>query len=181
MRSLTVEDVHGIGAETRKALAAMGITSVEGLQEADRQRLVREFGETRGVDLWERAHGEDDTPVEESAPKQLSRLTTLDHDTRDTAIITQEFPGLVDAVMEELEERDMTFQRVAVLVVDADVQMHSRSRTLETPVQDREILQETAEVLLGEWLDAEDGAIRRVGVRAAKLDDRGGQRSLDAF
>lgn len=181
MRSLTIEDIHGIGEETRKTLNAMGITSVDELQEADRQRLVREFGENRGVDIWERAHGEDDTPVEESEPRQLSRLTTLDHDTRELAEVVQELPGLVDAVMAELEDRDMTFQRVAVLVVDEDVQMHSRSTTLETPVQDRGILRETARELLEEWLEDEDASIRRVGVRAAKLEDRAGQRSLDAF
>lgn len=181
MRSLTIEDIHGIGEETRKTLNAMGIASVEELQEADRQRLMREFGENRGIDIWERAHGEDDTPVEESEPEQVSRLTTLGHDSRELAEVAEELPGLVDAVMAELEGRDMTFQRVAILVVDEDVQMHSRSTTLETPVRDREILRETARELLEAWLEEEDAAVRRVGVRAAKLEDRGGQRSLDAF
>jgi len=143
--------------------------------------LVREFGEKQGVWLQEAAHGRDESAVEESRSKQLSRLTTLQANSRDQDYLESYLEELVLELMERVEDEGARFRTVTLLVVDADIQMHSRSTSLKAAVQDESIVLEKGEKLLEEFLDGFDGEIRRIGIRVANLSFDSDQTSLDAF
>lgn len=181
MRSLDLEEVHGIGPETDERLRELGIESVEELAEADRQRLAEVFGETRGPKLVRMAQGRDEDPVEEREQKQLSRLTTLETDTDIQDFIVGAMEPLADEVMDELDERGLWFRTVVLLAIDTDIEMHTRSETFETPVKDRDLLMDAAEELLAGFLDEGDVEIRRIGLRVKNLERDAGQRSLTEF
>jgi len=178
---LALSDIHGIGEKTIEQLEEVGITSVEQLADADPARLVDRFGETRGIDLRDRARGRDEEPVEENEPKQLSRLTTLGRNSSDPEYIASYLDELADQVHERLSDHDAMFGRVTLLVIDTDLDMHSRSVSLATHVDDREVIREKGEELLEAFLAGFDDRVRRVGLRVADLEVGTGQTSLDAF
>ncbi|MDY6770447.1 MAG: DNA polymerase IV [Candidatus Nanohaloarchaea archaeon] len=181
MRSLELDDLHGVGEKSVERLEELGITSVEELADADRQRMVREFGEQRGLELIATARGADDAPVEERERQQLSCLTTLREDTRSRERLATELDGLADDLLAKVAEHEVVFGRVVLLAIDTGMQMHTRSTSLTTAVQDGEILLSEARDLLDRLLDETDAAFRRLGLRVAGLEDAAGQRDLTEF
>ena len=181
MRGLEMDDIHGIGGKTVEKLNDLGITSVEELAEADPAMLVREFGEKQGLKLREKAGGEDDSEVKETLQKQVTRITTLDENSRDMNYIKKVFPELASDIIERLDEKDMDFGSVSLIVIDTEIEMSTRTNTLKSRVRDEEVLIEEGEKLLEEFLNNSDAVIRRIGLRASDLKKRRGQKSMQAF
>lgn len=179
--NIELADIHGIGQKTIEHLDGLGISSIKELQQADRSVLVDEFGETKGVSLWRKAHGRDDESVEEQDQKQISRLTTLEANTNNKAVIEQYIESVLGRVADTVAERDVMFKRVVLLIVDEDNEMHTRSKTLPSPVQDHEQIEKTVMSLLEGFLSDTEVSVRRVGVRVADLSDASGQERLTGF
>jgi DNA polymerase IV (DinB-like DNA polymerase) len=181
MSSLDIGEIHGIGDKTVEKLNELGITSVKELAEAEPALLVREFGQNLGMKLREKARGEDDSEVEESMQKQVTRITTLDENSRDPSFVTEVFPELASDIVERLEEKNLDFGSVTLIAIDTEIEMHTRSTSLKARVRDEEVLVEKGEKLLEKFLENFDGRIRRVGLRASDLKKRKGQKSMSDF
>lgn len=181
MRGLELDEIHGIGGKTVEKLNELGINTVKNLAGADPALLVREFGEKQGLKLREKARGEDDSEVEETLQKQVTRITTLEENSRDFNQIKKVFPELTSDIIERLEEKDMDFGSVSLIIIDTEIEMSTRANTLKSHVRDKETLLEEGEQLLEEFLDNSDAVIRRIGLRASDLKKRRGQKSMDAF
>lgn len=179
--SLDLEDIHGIGPKTVEKLESIGIRSVKDLKSADRRHLMVNFGEKKGKKLKEKAHGRDDSEVEESKPKQLSRLTTLKSNSDRAEDLKPYLEELADDLYQRIEKEGASFGSVAVLAIDTEMKMHTRSESIGAPVQRKEIIFDRAEKLMNEFLQDFDGEVRRVGVRVKDLEFESGQKSLDAF
>ncbi|MFB6192645.1 MAG: DNA polymerase IV, partial [Candidatus Nanohaloarchaea archaeon] len=180
MRSLELEEIHGIGEKTVEKLEGLGITSVGELAEADTRKLVREFGENLGVKIQRKARGEDEEAVEEKMQKQFTRITTLDQNSRSFNHVRSYFPDLTDELVEQLEENDLRFGRVTLVVIDSSIEMHTRSQTLKSRVSDRETIIDEGENLLQDFLNNFEGEVRRVGLRVSDLSEFS-NRSLESF
>lgn len=181
MNGLDITDIHGIGAKTCENLENLGIETVEELADAEPSLLVREFGENQGVDLRKKAKGEDDSSVEESMQKQITRITTLDQNSRSFNHVRKAFPKLASDIIDKLENMDVDFGSVVLIAIDTDLEMYTRSKSLKTRVRDRKRVIENGESLLEEFLDEFDGRIRRVGLRVSDLKERKGQKSFTEF
>jgi len=181
MKDLDIGDIHGIGDKTVEKLNDLGISSVEELAEADPSLLVREFGEKQGLGLRKKARGEDDSEVEESIQKQITRITTLDQNSSSYNHIRKIFPQLASDLVEKTEELNVNFQSVVIIAIDTDLQMHTRATSMKTPVNDKDIILEKGEELLHEFLEENDLIIRRVGLRVKNLKQRKGQKSFTDF
>ncbi|QKQ98132.1 DNA polymerase IV [Candidatus Nanohaloarchaea archaeon] len=181
MRSLDLEDIHGIGDKTVEKLEALGITSVEELAKADTRQLIEEFGQNLGVKIQEKARGVDDESVEERGQKQITRITTLDQNSRSVNHIKTYFPDLADEIFEQLDDKGLYFGKVVLVVIDSDIQMHTRSKTLKARIQDKEKFIEVEEALLEDFMDGFDGEVRRIGLRVSDLEEGSGQRRLGSF
>src|SRR5262245_65047117 len=59
-RSLAARKVNGIGPKAAARLAVLGIGTIGELARADRELLLREFGESYGAWMHEAAHGRED-------------------------------------------------------------------------------------------------------------------------
>lgn len=178
---LELDEIHGIGGKTVEKLEELGIRTVKELSEAEPSLLVREFGENQGLKLLEKARGEDDSEVSEDQQKQVTRITTLDQNTENFESIKSVFPELADEILQVLEEENMDFGSVALIVIDSDIQMHTRSTSLKTRVRDAEQILGKGEELLEEFLDQENLLVRRIGLRVSDLKKRKGQKSMQAF
>ncbi|MDY6761830.1 MAG: DNA polymerase IV [Candidatus Nanohaloarchaea archaeon] len=177
---LPVDELHGVGPKTAETLAEMEVSTVAELREVARPRLVEAFGNKKGVSLYRKARGQGATELEEQEPEQLSRLTTLQEDTRDLDVIDPVLQELATAVMERVEERGWRYSTVSALVVTAELDMRTRSTSFKTSQDSAETLYETARELLQDFLgEHPDTAVRRVGVRASGFE-KGGQETLDS-
>jgi DNA polymerase IV (DinB-like DNA polymerase) len=181
MTSLELKDIHGIGQNTIDDLEDMGITTVDELRNAEPAALVEHFGEVFGLKLIEKANGEDDSAVEEQMQKQITRIVTLKQDSRSPKIIAERFDEITDDIMERVEKHDVRFGQVALIVVDTDIQMHTRSTSLKSRVDSREIVLEKGRELLESFIEDFDGEVRRVGLRVGDLEKNKGQTSFTDF
>ncbi|MFB6077173.1 MAG: DNA polymerase IV, partial [Candidatus Nanohaloarchaea archaeon] len=177
---LPVEDLHGVGPKTAGELAAMDVETVADLRDVPAQRLVREFGEARGMALYTTARGEGSTDLAESEQKQLSRITTLAADTDRMGDLRPVIRDLAGDVMDRVTARNWMYSTVTAICITSDRDTRTRSRSFKTASGDRERFFRTAEDLVATFLDEEDAALRRVGVRAAGFDT-GGQQTLGDF
>ena len=181
MQGLELEDIHGIGGKTVEKLEDLGINSVEELAKANRRKLIEEFGGNLGVKLQEKALGQDDEEVSEKMQKQITRITTLDQNSRSANHIKTYFPDLADQILEQLEDKGLSFGQVVLVVIDSGIEMHTRSKKLKARIKDEEKLIEEEEALLEDFLEEFDGEVRRVGLRVSDLEEDKGQKKLESF
>ncbi len=181
METLEIGDIHGIGDKTVQKLGEMGIDSVKELADSEASALVREFGEKQGLDLQKKAKGIDESEVEDSMQKQVTRITTLDQNSRSFNHIRKVFTELATDLEQKTEDLDVDFQSVVLIAIDTDMQMHTRANSLKTPVRDQQIIIDEGEQLLEDFLEEFDGMIRRVGLRVKNLKERKGQKSFTDF
>jgi DNA polymerase IV (DinB-like DNA polymerase) len=181
MYSLELEEIHGIGDRTVQKLEEIGIGTVKQLADADPLLLIEEFGGNLGPKLKRKAQGKDDSKVKEEMKEQLAKIVTLEQNSRSFNHIKGHFPEIMDKLVERLEKRNVSFGRVALIIVDSELERYSRSKTLKSHVYDRQKIREVGKGLLEEFLENFDGEIRRVGLRVGNLKESKGQKALVDF
>jgi DNA polymerase IV (DinB-like DNA polymerase) len=179
LASLPVEAVHGVGPVTASALAEMGIETAGDVAEADPAALRDRFGE-RGRDLYDRARGVDDREVTpRGRPKSLSRESAFAAATDDHEQVRERARGLAADVAERARSKGALYRTIGVKIVEPPFEISTRVRSLPGPVDDPDLVCETALNLLAEF---EDANVRKVGVRLSKLSFAAGeQASLDGW
>ena len=181
MNNLEMDEIHGIGSKTAEKLENLGINSVKELSETEPALLIREFGEKQGLKLLKKSKGEDNSEVSESMQKQITRITTLEQNTRGFKNISSVFEELSEDIIHVLNEKDMDFGSVKLIVIDTDIEMHTRSTSLKAHVRSQEKILEGGKTLLKDFLEEESVVVRRVGLRVSDLKKRGGQKSMQDF
>ena len=167
---------------TEERLQKTGIETIEQLAVHDAVDLITVFGKSKGTWLKKAANGIDDSPVKErGGSDQIGRMTTLSQNTRDTDLIFPELDKLVDDVMGKLNTRKVSYRSVTVTAITPDFKTRTKSRTLNHPATDSNILRETAREMFTAFLNEDSGKLRRIGVRVANLRKSEGQTSLLEF
>jgi DNA polymerase-4 len=169
--------IPGVGPRTSERLANMGIRTVAELASAPDGALEQAFGPRMGSELRGRAHGHDDRPVEtEREQKSESRETTFPQDVSDQAVLESTLDELAGSVARGLAEGGHAGRTVTLKIRLRPFRTYTRSRTLEGPTRDVEVVGPVARELLGRVeLDA---PVRLLGVglsgleRAAADDER---------
>jgi DNA polymerase IV (archaeal DinB-like DNA polymerase) len=176
---LKVSKLWGIGDVTAGKLQEMGIISIKDLAEHDVGDLVSTFGKTRGIWLKQAAAGIDDSPLKErEGSEQIGRIATLPEDTLDIQLISPLVDRLTNDVISKLDSRELSFRTVTVTVINSNFRIHTKSRTLNHPVNSKEILLETVREIMNEFLSESQVEFRRIGVRVGDLQKSKGQKSL---
>ena len=108
--------IWGIGTKTVAKLAALGITTVRQLADADPQRLAKEFGPTTGPWLVLLGNGRGETEVDSTpyVPRSHGREVTFQRNLTDWTEITVEVARLARQVAAEVTDRPVA--RVVVKV-----------------------------------------------------------------
>ncbi len=129
----------------------------------------------RGVDLYEKIRGRDDSPVEEySEPQSIGEQETFESDTLDSQRLFTLLDALVHGVIERLHhEGFQSFRTVVLTVRFADFKTTSRAHTLAAPTGNAAMLQREGLKLLLPFLDRRENPhrklIRLLGLRVEKL------------
>jgi DNA polymerase IV (DinB-like DNA polymerase) len=173
----------GVGKKTEQKMHELGIGTIGELAEYDTQNIISAFGKTLGIYFHNAAHGMDDEPVQERGEAEsVSRITTLKEDTRDPTKIIPRMNQLIDEIHADVLKRNVEFRQIGIVVILADLSIHSRSRTLENPTQDSQLLRETVKELLERFIMESMLEARRVGVKVSgftKSEDK--QKPLTSF
>jgi DNA polymerase IV (DinB-like DNA polymerase) len=183
---LPVRAIPGIGPKTEEWLAKRGIRLVKDLKRYPPEDLRALLGK-RGIDLYEKARGLDESPIEEfSEPKSIGEQETFDRDTLDPTVLGDRLKAMCQDVAARLaEEGAVRFRTVVLTVRFADFETVSRSHTLQEPTDSAKVLELEALKLLLPFLDARANPkgklIRLLGVRVEKLDRSSGGESVGAL
>ncbi|MFD1567110.1 DNA polymerase IV [Halolamina litorea] len=176
---LPVEEIHGVGPVRAGQLREMGIETADDLADADPGVLQDRFGD-RGVELHDRAGGVDNREVTPTGlPKSLSRESSFSEATTDAGAMREKVRALAAAVAERARSKDALYRTIGIKAVTTPYDVNTRAESLSGPVDDPELVEETALSLLSEF---EDEPVRKLGVRVSKLSFAAGeQASLDGF
>jgi len=176
---LPVERLHGVGPVTARELAGLGVSTVGDLAAADREVLVRRFGE-RGREIHDRASGRDDRSVEPVGdPKSLNRESAFAEPTDDPGRVRARVSDLAADVAARADERGALYKTIGLKVVTPPFEVNTRARSLSGPVHDPDLVEDVALDLLGEF---EGREVRKLGVRVANLSlSEGDQARLDGW
>jgi DNA polymerase-4 len=168
---LPVRRINGIGPKAAAKLEAMGLGTIGELAQADRARLVLQFGQHYGAWLLDAANGRDERPVEtESEPKSMSRETTFErdlHPRRDRDELSSIFTALCEEVSDDLRRKGYAGRTIGIKLRFDDFRTVTRDHTLERPTQDPHTIRHAA----GQCLKrvSLEKRIRLLGVRVGSL------------
>jgi len=167
---LPVQVIPGIGRETLKRLAAIHVSTVRHLREANNRDLEPVFGRftqrTR-----ERASGIDSRPVLPSREeKSISAEETYDQDLSRPKDMDRELLRLTERTAARLRKASLGAGTVNVKIRRADFSTYTRQRSIHPPANGTDQIYAIARELLHAWLSDNPGArIRLLGVGGSKL------------
>ena len=179
---LPVTKLYGVGPKTASILGEMNVRTIGELSQAGPADLERRFGKKFGIYLLAAATGTDDDPVlARVQPTQYSRIITLKHDTRDPQEAFSQLAGGFDYIHDKLAKTNKSFRTITAIGILTDITTHTKSKTLETPVNDAATIRDSALVLFRELSGSVQKDFRRVGLRVSGLVDDEDQKSLSEF
>jgi nucleotidyltransferase/DNA polymerase involved in DNA repair len=148
----------------------MGINTIGELAKFDTQKLIAVFGRTLGIYFHNAALGVDDEPVQEKGePESISRMSTLKQDNRDLGLILEKTDQLCNEIHKTVVEEGLAFKTVGITVIVTDMNIHTRSKTLENPTNNVEVMKKAVRELLDKFLGESELEARRVGVKISNL------------
>ncbi len=162
--------IPGIGPKTAARLDRLGIQTLADLRARDETDLAAAFGERTGPWLARRARFEDSSPVTEvRETKSQSAETTFDTDISDAAAMENAIADLAVELCRRLKKRGLAGRNVAIKVRLDDWTTATRSRMLDGPSNEVEVVGPLARELLREY--APPRPVRLLGVRVAAFED----------
>jgi len=108
----------------------------------------------------------------------------LKENTRELSIILPELKRLAHEVSNRAADQGLDFTSVSVIAIMENMSVHSRSKSLEAPIQEEEVIYTMVGKLFQTLLKARalsNMDIRRIGVRIAGLSRRKSQKPLRDF
>lgn len=158
-----VEAVPGIGPKTVELLHQVGIRTVRELWTVDRDLLQQSFG-ARGLEIWARCRGLDETPVVATPTlRSISRETSFEPraetESQQRPFLRAMLAYLLDRAASELRRQQLQARTVQVRLCHVDGGREERSRSLPQATERTDLLMGVVGELLDELL------VRRVLVR----------------
>jgi len=164
---LSIRKLPSIGKKTYRKLSLMGVRTVRTLAQIPPHLLQREFGK-HGLEMWRRANGIDDRPVEPyQEQKSISFEHTFAEDTIDMTRLRNKLTEMVIALAFELRQKERLTACVTVKIRYTDFNTYTRQRRIPYTAMDNQLLQHTMELF--EQLFTRRQLIRLVGVRFSSL------------
>lgn len=163
---LPIEDLHGVGPKSASTFHDLGIDTIGDLAEADLETILEHFG-NRGRELHLRARGIDRRPVESRGrPKSLSRESSFGDPIEEVETARDRLDELADAVAARAREKGALYRTIGIKVIEPPYELNTRERSLSGPVEDPELIRETAFDLFEEFAGRR---VRKLGVRVSNL------------
>lgn len=166
---LPIQELWGVGPKTAQQLDRLGLRTIGDLAKWSEHDLVRRFGKNGG-DLWQRAQGIDNRPVEtEHETKSISKETTYAHDVRDGEALLRTLRQLSEGVGRRLRQSELVGTTIKIKLRWSDFTTVSRQLTLHQAVdQDGEIYDAAVRLFHETWMKGKP--VRLIGVAVTGLE-----------
>ncbi|MDR2039613.1 MAG: DNA polymerase IV [Bacteroidales bacterium] len=178
LKALDVGKLYGIGEVTAEKLRKMGIHTGGDLQALTLDAMIKIFGK-KGLFFYDIVRGTDRREVEpERIRKSLSVENTFETDLTSRFSVITELYHLEKRLFEQMQRLQQTARTVTLKVRFNDFQTITRSRTLNTLIDNYPLLQQTSRSLLNE-VSLEGKGIRLLGIGLSNLHDPNESRQLE--
>lgn len=168
---LPVRKINGIGPKANQKLAALGITTIAELAQAELDLLQTHFGRSYAIWLHDAAHGIDQRPVVTDAePKSISRETTFErdlHPRQDRSALSEAFAALCAQVAGDLTRKGYVGRTVSIKLRFEDFHTVTRDFTLSAHTDDPALIHRAARECLRRVLL--NKKLRLLGVKISTL------------
>ncbi len=171
---LAVRRFHGVGPRTGEKMAALGIATGADIRAQSLDFLQEHFGKFAGY-LYHAARGIDNRPVKPHRQrKSVGGERTYNEDIHQAEALHTALDEIVRIVWERIERNEAQGRTVTLKAKYSDFQQVTRSRSLETLVQDRAEFAAIGHDLLDQLIPVRAG-VRLLGLTLASLvgDDDG--------
>lgn len=160
----------GVGKQTSKRLAGLGIHTVRELAESDARILAAEIGPTMGPWFHRLGRGEDTSPVdpEPYVPRAHGREETFQTDLEDWDEVRRAVRAIAVRAVADIDAEGRPAARVGLKLRYRHFTTLTRSLTLPEPTNDPATLADAAESLLDRI--EEHAPVRLLGVRLEMVD-----------
>ncbi len=167
---LPISKLWGAGKKTVEHLHSLGFRIAGDIAALPGGVLEKKLGKW-GLHLWYLANGVDDRPVSgEWTPKSVSEEHTYENDEHDVTVIEDSIMSLSDQVARRTRQSGLRGRTVTVKIRLTGFETFTRSRTLDTAVNDMVSLRDTALVLFREF-DRKGKRVRLIGVKLSNLEE----------
>lgn len=166
---LTIDRIYGIGKKSVQKLNAMGVYTIEDLSKWPIDFLKNFFGK-QGEEIYNLIRGIDLREVEtEREAKSFGRETTLDNDTDDIEELLSYLKGFSVHVSYALRVRSLYAKTITVKIKTSRFATHTKSKTIDSPIDKSKDIYKEAEKLLREINLNEK--IRLIGLSVSNITD----------
>ncbi len=160
--------IPGVGPKTEERLERAGIRTVAELAAAAPELLEATLGPSHGAGLRRRAHGDGSAEIAlERTRKSESRERTFSIDETDQEVMLESVERMARSVAEHLAEQGIAGRTVTLKIRLTPFRTFTRSRTLEEPTSDADLVSCTARELFEDF--ERDSAVRLLGVGVSNL------------
>jgi len=167
---LPVDRLIGVGTKTVEKMRSLGVSRIDDLARYDVQKLIDVLGRTSGTYFHNAALGIDNEPVREKGEAEsISRIATLKQDTTDLTTIIEKADQLCNEIHGRISDEKLTFKTVGIIAITTDMNLHTRSKTLDNPSSSLELMKKTAAELFKKLQEETELEARRIGVKVSNL------------
>ena len=182
LKALPVKKLPGVGDKIAKLLEGIGVEKIGDLANVETVKLGRLVGKSLAEYLKLAAIGVYDEPIEERRErKQISRIITLKHNTRDVDDIINQLEKPIEDILENAERNNLDAEIVGIIAITKELKILTRSHVINT-IPPKNELQRIVRKLFKTLLDENPGMIlRRAGVKLYNLKRKSRQTTLTYF
>jgi DNA polymerase-4 len=167
LNPLSIRKIPMVGNATFTLLSRIGIRNIQTLAEMPGQVLQEMIGKN-GLELWKKANGIDNTPVEPHRErKSLSTEDTFHQDTTDLHFLRAVFCGMVEKLAYQLRQENWLTSTVTVKIRYSNFDTETRQVSLDYTSADHTLTKAVLELF--EKLYYRRMSLRLVGVRFSGL------------
>ena len=165
---LPVSRLWGAGKKTVEYLHSLGLNTIGDVAELPLETLEMKLGK-HGTHLWLLANGIDDREVEtEWEIKSISEELTFEKDTDDIELLEKTVLDLSDQVAHRCRGENKCGRTITLKIRLEGFETHTRSMTLQNPVNDMFSIRDAAMELLRKF-DRKRKKVRLLGVKISNF------------
>ncbi len=176
--TLSLRKLWGVGPKAAEKLEKIGLKTIGDIARCDVEHLRPVVGQD-AERLHLLSHGVDDRPLTtDRQAKSFGSEHTIEQDVEDPEEVLRVLHGQADQTAWRLRQQQQKARTVILKIRFGDFQTITRSRTLDHPTDQTDLIWSAAKNLFTQWSHDRFSPVRLIGVTATSLVDGDGQLGL---